>query len=648
MNYYLVAPIKIFRHGSDQLTYSSDEDLKIGQLVLIPLGSKTVPGLILQKTTKPDFTTKPITKVLYSTPLPTHLISSALWLKDYYATPLPTVLQTMLPAGIEKNRRAKTEKTHKTKEVALPLNSAQKQALKAIQENPNSTILLHGITGSGKTNIYIKLAQTQIANQKSIILLVPEIALTSQLVANFQSHFSNVILIHSQQTESERHQTWEKILSSDQPQIIIGPRSALFAPVKNLGLIIIDECHEPSYAQDQSPKYNALRLASFIAQQEKIKVVLGSATPLIQDYHIAQQKNALIELNELAVKNQSDSQIKLIDFKDRQNFTRHRFISNQLIESIESSLQQKLQTLIFHNRRGSAPLTICSNCGWQALCPNCFLPLTLHADRFQLLCHTCGHYEKVPMSCSDCKHSDILHKGLGTKYLEQEFRKLFPSAKIARFDADTASDKQLKNIYEEVKDGKYDILIGTQMIAKGFDFPKLKTLGVIQADSQLSLPDFSSAERTYQLINQVIGRANRGHQAAEIFIQSYQPDHPSIQFAIKNEYQNFYQDTLKKRQKSQLPPLSFLLKLSVTYKTEAATIKNIRQLKKDLAQLIAKNQFQNISLSQPTPAFHEHTPKGYTWQIVIKAKTRQNLTALLTQLPTNPHLHFALDPPTLL
>ena len=645
MNYYLVAPTKIFRHGSDQLTYACDEQLSPGQIVLIPLGKRQVPGLVLKKTTKPDFETKPIAKIIYDTPLPQHLVDSALWLKDYYATPLPTVLQTMLPAGIDKNRRAKTTKQENSEKLnSLPLNSAQKTAIKQIQENQNTTILLHGITGSGKTNIYIKLAQEQTKNQKSTILLVPEIALTSQLVSNFQAHFQNVILMHSQQTESERHQIWQRILESKQPQIIIGPRSALFAPVCNLGLIIIDECHEPSYSQDQSPKYNALRLASFIAKKNKLKVLLGSATPLIQDFHLAQQKNALITLNELAVKTQNSSQIHLIDFKDRQNFTRHRIFSKPLIESIGNSLQDKLQTLIFHNRRGSAPLTICESCGWQALCPNCLLPLTLHTDNFQLLCHTCGHKERVPISCPECHHSAILHKGFGTKYLEQELRKLFPNAKIARFDADTPSEKQLKATYQEVKDGAYDILIGTQMIAKGFDFPKLKTLGVVQADSQLALPDFSSEERTYQLINQVIGRANRGHQSAEIFIQSFQPNHPSIQHAIKNDYQSFYQYALKKRQKSQLPPLSFLLKLSVTYKTETATIKNIRQLK----SAITKQAITGVAVSQPMPAFHEHTPQGYTWQLIVKSKSRQKLLDLLAQLPPNPHLHFTLDPPTLL
>ncbi len=655
MNYYLVAPIKVFRQNSDQLTYHSDENLKPGHIVIIPLGKKTIPGVIIKKTKKPDFKTKAIARIIYQTPLPTHLLKAAFWLKQYYATPLPLIFQSMLPSGIDKKRRssssAKRAKRNTATNTHLPLNTDQKKVINDIKTNPNSTILLHGITGSGKTNVYIKLSQEKIQHNQSVILLVPEIALTSQLVSNFQTHFNNVILIHSQQSEAERHKTWEQILQSKTPQIIIGPRSALFAPVNNLGLIIIDECHEPSYTQDQSPKYSALRLASFIVKnlnQSDIKLLLGSATPLAQDYYLAQQKNAITRLTRLATQNQKQTSITLIDFKDRQNFTKHRIFSNKFLESISNSLEQKLQTLVFHNRRGSAPLTICEKCAWQALCPNCLLPLTLHSDQFKLICHTCGHTESVPMSCPQCGHANIVHKGFGTKYIEQELKRLFPKAKVARFDADTPTKQQLKTIYQEVRDGNYDILIGTQMIAKGFDFPKLRTLSVIQADSQLSLPDFSSEERTYQLINQVIGRVNRGHQNSEIFIQTFQPNSPVIQFALKNEYDSFYQYILSQRRKAQLPPYTYLLKLSLTYKTESITVKNIKQTKSNIQSIIKRYNLPNTIISQPAPSFHEHTPQGYTWQIIIKSKSRQNLTKILSELSPNPHLHFQLDPPTLL
>ncbi len=229
---------------------------------------------------------------------------------------------------------------------------------------------MHGITGSGKTNIYIELAKQTLANNQSIIILVPEIALTSQLVRNFQTHFTNVILLHSAQTEAVRHHLWQKSLQSNAPQVVIGPRSALFAPVRNLGLIIIDEAHEPAYHQDQNPKYSALRLATIMA-----KTVLGSATPLVADYYLCKQHNAIVELNELAIKNTSSAKISIVDLKNRSEFTRSRLLSNQLINSIQASLNQRTQSLIFHNRRGTAPLTICDQCVWQARCENCLLPL---------------------------------------------------------------------------------------------------------------------------------------------------------------------------------------------------------------------------------------------------------------------------------
>lgn len=654
MHYYLIAPTKIFRqgHAANFLTYASETELSAGQLVLIPLGKTTLTGLVIKDTTKPDFPTKSVLKLIYQKPLPHHLLQSALWLSDYYACPLPLVLQSLLPAGLTIKRRQrgqppKTQPTHSH----IPLNKAQTKIVQAFNHSLSSTLLLHGITGSGKTNIYLTLAQQTAARQQSTIILVPEIALSSQLIAKATAYLPNVHLIHSKQSASERHQTWEKLHQSTEPKIVIGPRSALFAPLDNIGLIIIDEAHEPAYVQDQNPKYSALRLASYMAKKLKIKTLFGSATPLIQDYYLAKTHKALLELPTLALPNQKTSTIKIIDLKNRPQFTRHPHISNALIQSIDTSLSQKLQSLIFHNRRGSAPLSICDHCGWQALCPSCLLPLTLHADQFQLICHTCGHHSKVPLSCPSCGHASIIHKGFGTKYLEQEFKKLFPKARIARFDADTASDMQLHKIYDQVKTGAFDILIGTQMIAKGFDFPRLRTLGVVQADSQLSLPDFSSEERCYQLINQVIGRASRGHQAAEIFIQSYQPDAPAIALAASSNYQAFYRALLQKRRLSHLPPFSYLLKLSLTYKTESAVIKNIRQLRQDIQAIIGANlqkSAEQILLSTPAPAFHEHTPSGYTWTLTVRAKSRQDLLAVLQNLPPKAQLKYQLDPLSLL
>ena len=645
MKYYLIAPAKTFHSSDNLLTYSSETPLKNGQIVEIPLGRQSTIGIVVKNTTQPDFDTKSITKIIYEQPLPKKLVDALFWLSSYYRCPLSTVIQAALPRGITKNRRGKLLEAPNITPIDTPLNSAQRAAIRAIEENPANTILLHGITGSGKTNIYIELCARTLAKNQSVILLVPEIALTSQLVRNFQQHFKNITLLHSNLTESLRHQLWEKILTDNQPQVIIGPRSALFAPVQDLGLIIIDEAHEPAYHQEQNPKYSASLLAGKLA-----KTVLGTATPLISDYYLCKSHNAIVEINQLAIESDKHTSISVIDLKDHSDFTKSRILSNQLIESIKASLANHTQSMLFHNRRGTAPMTICDKCGWQALCPNCFLPLVLHADAFQMRCHTCARNFPVPTACPECKNASIHHKGFGTKLIEDELHRLFPSAKIARFDMDTDDDLKLTKIYDEVYRGDYDIIVGTQMIAKGFDFPRLTTLGIVQADAGLSLPDFSSEERTFQLITQVIGRAKRGHQNSNIFIQSFQPDHPIISLASQSDYASFYNYLVQKRQQSKLPPYSFLLKLSVTYKTEAATVKNIRTLYKKVIQTAKQLQIpeNRIVVSPPMPAFHERTSTGYTWQLVVKAKSRQNLLDIFDHLPKNNYLHYDFDPISLL
>ena len=645
MKYYLIAPAKTFHSSDNLLTYSSETPLKIGQIVEIPLGRQSTIGIVVKNTTQPDFDTKSITKIIYEQPLPKKLVDALFWLSSYYRCPLSTVIQAALPRGITKNRRGKLPEAPNITPIDNPLNSAQRVAIRAIEENPANTILLHGITGSGKTNIYIELCARTLAKNQSVILLVPEIALTSQLVRNFQQHFKNITLLHSNLAESLRHQLWEKILTDNQPQVIIGPRSALFAPVQDLGLIIIDEAHEPAYHQEQNPKYSASLLAGKLA-----KTVLGTATPLISDYYLCKSHNAVVEINQLAIESDKHTSISVIDLKDHSDFTKSRILSNQLIESIKASLANHTQSMLFHNRRGTAPMTICDKCGWQALCPNCFLPLVLHADAFQMRCHTCARNFPVPTACPECKNASIHHKGFGTKLIEDELHRLFPSAKIARFDMDTDDDLKLTKIYDEVYRGDYDIIVGTQMIAKGFDFPRLTTLGIVQADAGLSLPDFSSEERTFQLITQVIGRAKRGHQNSNIFIQSFQPDHPIISLASQSDYASFYNYLVQKRQQSKLPPYSFLLKLSVTYKTETATVKNIRTLYKKVIQTTKQLQIpeNRIVVSPPMPAFHERTSTGYTWQLVIKAKSRQNLLDIFDHLPKNNYLHYDFDPISLL
>lgn len=656
--YYQVIPTKIFRQTTDPseslLTYSSPDKLTPGQIVLTPLGKAITPGIIYKSTTPPEnlpYKIKSIHAPLNLPPLPSHLLKSALWLSQYYLSPLPVIANLLLPKGLTKNRRKISEKKINTNFVQLPqdipLNQSQKTALENLQKIKSHTKLLHGITGSGKTNLYLTLAMEQFKKSHSSIILVPEISLTSQLVQEFQRFFPNsVITIHSKQTEASRHQTWQKIISSNQPLIIIGARSAIFSPLQNLGLIIIDEAHDPAYYQENQPRYSALRLASFIANTKNIDCIYGTATPLIEDYYLAEKNHAYVSLNKRAKETAFTPKIELIDLKNSNSFTKNRYFSDSLIKNIVQNLEKHQQTLIFHNRRGSAPLTICTHCGWQALCPNCALPLTLHSDSFKLVCHTCGHTEPVPKVCPVCSHTDIIHKGFGTKLLETELKKLFKNAKIARFDADNTTENSLNQLYQQIKAGEIDILVGTQLLAKGLDLPKLATVGIVQADGGLSLPDYSSEERSFHLLTQVIGRVGRGHlDEASVFIQTYQPDHPIIQFAIKNDYLSAYQYLLAKRKQGHFPPYFYMAKLYITQKTEQTTIKKIREL-----HTLLRSE-KNIFLSAPTPAFHEFSPSGYTWQIIIKATSRQSLISAILSIQTHTslsNLRYILDPPSLL
>ena len=679
--------------GASILTYFSSLAVEPGMIVEVPLMRGKAPAVVLKKVAQPDFKCKEITRILYSKPLPEHLLRIAEWMADYYLAPLSGVMGMILPTGVLKKRRssgsgkntehgeAKTEQTEQPKRNgisslgprpagpspraagacprtaalripsrghsiplahAVPLNPAQKNALKGLSEPAGGTKLLLGVTGSGKTNIYLYEAARALRAQKSVVLLVPEIALTSQLVKVFKETFGEVVtVIHSKQTEVERQKIFDFLLLDDSPKIVIGPRSALFAPLSNLGLIIIDEEHESTYYQENTPKYSAIRVASKMAEICKCPCVLGSATPAIEDFYLAKKRGSLVVLSEKAKKTALKPKVSIIDFKNRDEFSKNRYFSNSLLRSISNNLENGRQSLIFHNRRGSSPLTICDNCGEELLCPNCYLPLTLHVDTYEMRCHTCGYQAKVPSNCPHCGGASLIHKGFGTKLLENELSRLFPKARVRRFDADNKKGEGLEAVYSSVRDGDVDILVGTQTLAKGLDLPLLATVGVVQADAGLSLPDFSAEERVFQLITQVIGRVGRGHSSkAEVFIQTFRPEHPVLNFAITEDYLGFSEYLLKQRAKSGFPPFSFVAKLSATAKTEATVLKKVRGAYK----LLLTNP--KLLVSPPMPAFHERNSRGFIWEITIRCKSRKVLSEALSWLDGD--FKVSLDPPSLL
>ncbi|PLS81979.1 primosomal protein N' [Candidatus Saccharibacteria bacterium] len=646
MHFYLIAPTVIAHGNHAFLTYHSDNALQEGALVRIEVGKREVSGVVYKSVPKPSFATKPVRRLIEEQPLPSHLLQIAQWMSSYYNTHLSIVQQTILPRGIEKTRR-KSEKAHAypwRDRTNIVLNVSQGDAINTIDQAASGTILLRGVTGSGKTQVYIEAAKRAIQQGKSAIVLVPEIALTSQLVAEFSLHFTNLLVTHSTMTEAERHTIWRQCLTSSTPLIVIGPRSALFSPVPDLGLVVIDECHESSYKQEQAPRYSALRVASKLAQTEGIKTVFGSATPSVVDTYLAQKTSSpMITMLERAQKDAAKPTVHIIDRTDTSAFGTHRFFSRQLLSSIEQGLISKTQSLVFHNRRGSAPLTLCENCGWTAACPNCSMPMTLHTDIHKLLCHVCGQKESTPPHCPVCKEPDIIHKGIGTKLIVSELKKQFPHARIARYDADTHSSEQLHVQYQDLYDGNIDIIVGTQMIAKGLDLPKLRSVGIVQADNGLILPDYQSEERVFQLIHQVIGRVGRSSAATDVIVQTYQPTHPSIQLGIAQDYDAFYDYMIEKRRRTLFPPFTHLLKLTCSYKTEKAAVTACRKI----ANVIRTSMQDEVRVLGPAPSFYERVGENYRWQLIIKSSHRAALIKTASLVPAQ-HWQIDLDPANLL
>lgn len=646
MHYYEVAPNQIIRANSPYFTYASKEPLSIGQLVVVEVGKKSHVGIILRSTEQPTYATKEIVQIIETTPLPLQLLSVATWMSQYYVTHLANVLQTILPRGVQKSRRDRLvdSNPHIRDRTKIVLNKDQSEAVKVITEMSPGTALLHGVTGSGKTHVYIELAKSALAEGRSVIILVPEIALTSQLVEEFSSYFQDVVLTHSRQTEAERHTAWRAVLLSNKPRIVIGPRSALFMPLANIGLIVIDEAHEPSFKQEQAPRYSALRVASILAREYKAKLILGSATPLVADYYLASQSDRpIVVMDNRARADAKKPVVHIVNMTKRDNFKRHRFFSNTLLTQLEDTFAQGDQALIFHNRRGSANTTLCEDCGWSASCQHCFTPLTLHTDTHQLRCHICGIIEKIPTSCPECGGINIIHKGIGTKLIESELKKLFPKKIIARFDGDNENGESVDQKYRQLYSGEIELIIGTQVIAKGLDLPKLRTVGVIQADSGLSLPDFGSSERTFQLLAQVVGRVGRSSHTTNVVVQSYLPEHFAVQDGLSQDYEHFYRTTLEERQKGHFPPFSYLLKLVCIYKTEAAVVKNTKIIAQELRIKLPKT----VEILGPTPSFYERQHETYRWQLTLKSRSRSDLVSALQYVPST-HWQSELDPVSLL
>lgn len=642
MRYYHIWVRSDRFRGSEALTYASAEILAVGAIVRVPLRSEQVLGFVGSTTTRPGFAVKEVAEVLGLPPLPDTNVALSQWLQQYYAAPVGVVASQFLPNLPRSIKPLPTQFDDTLKPNTVTWTTEQQRALKTVE--PPDTYLLHGRTGSGKTSIYIELARRTVLDGRSAIILSPEIGLTSQLAQEFRKAFGGrVIVLHSGLTPKERLAAWLTILCAVNPVIVIGPRSALFSPVNRLGLIVVDESHDNAYKQEQAPYYHAVRVAAHLREISHATLVLGSATPSVSDYYVATvRKKPIIRLASLAHSNEFvTNDVVLVDLKDRAAFKRSPHLSSQLIDSIASSLGRGEQSLLYLNRRGTARITLCDVCGWQAMCPHCDLPLAYHGDLFRLRCHSCGRTHPPVLACPVCGNSSIILKSFGTKAIVDEAHRLFPDARIGRFDTDSTRDERLEQQYERIIKGELDILVGTQMIAKGLDLPKLSTLGIVLADTSLYLPDFTARERTYQLLTQVLGRVGRGHIKSRAIIQTYYPDSALVQAAIQDDWNNFYEPELVERQQYNFPPFCHLLKLSCRRASSSSSERAAKTLK---AQV--EGAGLPISIDGPMPAFHEKVGGKYQWQLVVKAHDRKHLLAVINQLPSN--WSYDLDPSDLL
>lgn len=523
------------------------------------------------------------------------------------------------------------------KTTALSLNAEQQVAvetiLQSVQEQQSQTYLLEGITGSGKTEVYLQVIAEVLNQGKTAIMLVPEISLTPQMVQRFKSRFGeHVAVMHSGLSQGEKYDEWRKI-ERGEAEVVVGARSAIFAPIENIGVIIIDEEHEASYKQEETPRYHARDLAIWRSEYHHCPVVLGSATPSLESRARA-QKNVYQRLRLTQRANQAATlpTIDVVDMRQEVENGNVSSFSMSLQEKLQERLEKNEQSVLLLNRRGYSSFVMCRDCGYVLPCPNCDISLTLHMDSKTMKCHYCGHEERIPYRCPNCGQDKIRYYGTGTQKVEEELQTLLPDSRILRMDVDTTRRKGAhEKILRTFGEGQADILLGTQMIAKGLDFPNVTLVGVLNADTALNLPDFRSSERTFQLLTQVSGRAGRAEKPGEVIIQSFNPEHYAIQLAKAQDYEDFYTKEMYIRRRGDYPPYYFTVQITASHPEENEAAKQMFQIATKLKQGLSP---QAILLG-PTPNAIMRVNNRYFYQVIIKYKQEPMLQPLLKEILTD-------------
>lgn len=576
-----------------------------------------------------DIKLKSVEKVLDAAPImDERLFRLAEWLRDYYLCSLGEALFTILPAA--RNPRSFPLSFRFYDQVAS-LSPEQQEAFNAIAPGIGSTrsYYLHGITGSGKTEVYKHLVKQTLSQDQSVIILIPEIALTPQTLERFYHSFGQKVAVyHSKLSPGERLHEWKRCQSGE-ARVLIGPRSAVFLPMQRLGLIIIDEEHESSYKSNNKPRYHARQVAFYRSRNEQAALLLGSATPQLESYYHAQ--SGMFSLVELKNRygNSRLPQVSIVDL--RQEEKGNSLFSHSLFLAIIQALKAKQQVLLFLNRRGYSPVLLCSECGYVAQCPQCDVSLTLHKHMGLLKCHHCGYQTAIPPSCPQCHNISFKEMGSGTEKLEVHMSELFPGARVARMDLDTTRGKyQYEDILGQLKSGKVDILVGTQMIAKGHDIAAINLVGALMPDIILNVPDFRSAERAFILLTQVIGRAGRRDQQGKAYIQTYMPEHYAITMAARQDFLSFYKLELEKRRRFNYPPFTRLGR-AVVRGLKPEQVKDFCSALSPVLQPWHKKD-SGVEILGPVSCPMEKLNNHYRYHIILKSGSIQKINRLLSEI----------------
>ena len=611
-------------------TYKTDlPDIAVGQKVIVPFSihNRKTEAYAVQISEEPpegleSSKIKAILEIVPGLQLSEESVKTALWMRDRFLCRYIEAVRCFLPVS-EVKRKTKDPFEAIEAEPSEPktLTDAQASALSeisaAIDGHQNKVFLLHGVTGSGKTEVYLQAMAKVIEGGRQGIVMVPEIALTPQLVSRFMSRFGkgSVAVLHSGLTPAQRGEQYRRI-SSGEVSLVIGARSAVFAPLKSIGLIVMDEEHETSYKSDKSPKYDTLELADKRALFYGAPIVLGSATPSITDYYRS-EKGVFrrLELSERYNSNPLPS-AEIVDMTAEIRAGNRSLFSRKLVQGINECLAQKKQVILFLNRRGYSSYVSCRECGHTVRCPECGIAMTFHRAEDSLVCHYCGRKQPVPRVCPECGSKVIGRFGAGTEQVEEKVRELFPGAAAERLDLDTIKKKgSLEAVLKRFAKGRTDILIGTQLVAKGLDFEGVGLVGVISADVTLNVPDFRSAERTFQLVTQAAGRAGRGGEPGRVIIQTYEPDSPALVFAAGHDYRSFYSREIALRQAAAYPPFSDIYQLIVSDESEELAFATAGRC----AEWLRKKLAGSADVLGPAPGVLVRASGMYRFQILIKS-----------------------------